>query len=58
MRSLSLGAAKFEVPILDVFPAAQAPSMATEVVLGNDFLSTFKTVSFDYPGRQVILEPK
>jgi tetratricopeptide (TPR) repeat protein len=58
VRSLSLGAAKFEVPILDVFPAAQAPSMATEVVLGNDFLSTFKTVSFDYPGRQVILEPK
>ena len=43
--------------LFDVFPAADAPDAAHELILGNDFLSQFKTVTFDYPGRRVIFEP-
>jgi hypothetical protein len=58
LDSLGLGAASFKGVTLHVFPAAEAPQAAREVVLGNDFLRRFKAVTFDYPGRRVILEPR
>jgi tetratricopeptide (TPR) repeat protein len=57
LKIVSLGGANFEAPIVDVYPAAEAPNAADEIVLGNDFLSRFKTVTFDYPARRVIFEP-
>jgi len=57
LKSVGLGASNLEAPIFDVFPADEAPAAATEITLGNDFLSRFKTVTFDYPARRIILEP-
>lgn len=57
LKSISLGGANFESPIFDVFPAAQAPGAAATIYLGNDFLSGFKAVTFDYPARRIIFEP-
>jgi tetratricopeptide (TPR) repeat protein len=56
-KSVSIGAADFESPVFDAYPAAEAPQAADEVILGNDFLSGFKTVTFDYPARRIIFEP-
>ncbi len=56
LKTVSLGAANFEAPIFDVYPAAEAPQAADEIILGNDFLSRFKAVTFDYPARQIIFE--
>ncbi|MDR3616997.1 MAG: tetratricopeptide repeat protein [Candidatus Obscuribacterales bacterium] len=47
----------FKEPVFDVFPAFEGPRGAGVVSLGNDFLSQFKTVTFDYPGRRLIFEP-
>jgi tetratricopeptide (TPR) repeat protein len=55
-ESVRFAAAKFESPIFDVYPAAEAPNAADEIVLGNDFLSRFKAVTFDYPSRRIIFE--
>lgn len=57
LKSLQLGAVKFKHPNLEVFAAAEAPAAAFEIILGNDFLSKFKTVTFDYPGKRIIFEP-
>lgn len=56
-KSVSIAAAEFEAPIFDVYPAAEAPQAADEVILGNDFLSGFRSVTFDYPTRRIIFEP-
>jgi len=56
LKSLRIGAGNLKSPIFEVFPAVEAPTMASEIVLGNDFLSRFKTVTFDYPRRQVTFE--
>ncbi len=56
-KSVSIAAAEFEAPIFDVYPAAEAPQAADEVILGNDFLSGFRSVTFDYPARRIIFEP-
>lgn len=58
LKSVGLGEKTFEAPIFDVFPAAEAPAAAGRITLGDDFLSKFKTVTFDYPARRVIFEPK
>lgn len=55
--SISLGASSFEAPIFDVYPAAEAPDAAAEIIVGNGFLSRFKAVTFDYPARRVMFEP-
>ena len=55
-KSLACGEAVFSSPIIDVFPAAQASSAAKDIILGNPFLSRFRTVTFDYPGRKIIFE--
>lgn len=57
LKSVSLGLANLEAPIFDVYPAAEAPSAASKIILGNDFLSGFRSVTFDYPNRRVIFEP-
>ncbi|CAN5305027.1 hypothetical protein BH11CYA1_BH11CYA1_45160 [soil metagenome] len=57
LKSLQVGELKLEAPIIDVFPAAQAADAAAELVLGNSFLSQFRSVTFDYLTRRVIFEP-
>lgn len=57
LKSLAVGSSNMERPIFSVFPAEGAQHAATEITLGNSFLSRFKTVTFDYPARQIILEP-
>lgn len=57
LKSVQLGDSNFEAPIFVVFPAAEAPAAAKSITLGNSFLSRFKTVTFDYRGRQIIFEP-
>ena len=57
LKTVGVGVANFEAPIFDVYPAAEAPLAASGIILGNDFLSRFKTVTFDYPSRRIILEP-
>lgn len=56
-KTVGLGGANFEAPIFDVYPAAEAPAAASTIILGNDFLSGFRSVTFDYPNRRVIFEP-
>jgi len=57
LNNLELGGSSFKPPLFDVYPAAQAPDAASEIILGNDFLSQFKIVTFDYPARRMILIP-
>lgn len=57
LDKLELGALNLEEPIFVVFPAAEAPIAAKRITLGNSFLSGFKTVTFDYPAKQVLFEP-
>lgn len=56
-ENLQIGSLLVNGPIFEIFPASDAPGMANWIVLGNPFLSRFKTVTFDYPARQIILEP-
>lgn len=58
LKSLEMASSNFEPPLLHVFSSTEAPEMAGELLLGNDFLSRFRTVTFDYPARRVIFEPK
>ncbi len=58
LKSIGIGASTVAGPKSDVIPAHEAARLADSVVLGNDFLSRFRTVTFDYPGRRVILEPR
>jgi tetratricopeptide (TPR) repeat protein len=57
LKSLEVDSSKFEGPMFAVFSTEMAPQAAAEIALGNSFLSQFKTVTFDYPARQIILEP-
>lgn len=57
-KSIGLGDSKFSDVIFDVFKEDGAANAAHEITIGNDFLSCFKTVTFDYPARQLILEPR
>ena len=41
VKSLTLGSFDFKPPMVDVFPAEQAPNAASYMILGNDFLSSF-----------------
>jgi len=47
-----------DAPIFAVYQADKTSAMAKYIVLGNDFLRRFKTVTFDYPGRRLVLEPR
>jgi tetratricopeptide (TPR) repeat protein len=58
LRRIELGKFICDEQVFDVFPAFEAPSAASEIILGNDFLSRFKSVTFDNPGRRLILEPR
>lgn len=55
-KNLTLGDIHFVSPTIEVFPSYQAPLAADSVILGNDFLSQFESVTFDYPGRRIIFE--
>lgn len=44
--------------LFDVFKEEGAVNAAHEVTIGNDFLSCFSAVTFDYPSRRLILEPR
>lgn len=57
VKSLSLGPYSSKEPIFDVFPAYNAPHISSEVILGSFFLSKFKTVTFNFPGRKILFEP-
>lgn len=57
LMRIALGAKSFDGVIFDVYKEDEAVNAAHQIVLGNDFLSCFKTVTFDYAGRQLILEP-
>jgi tetratricopeptide (TPR) repeat protein len=57
LTSMQMGNKRFNVPVLNVFPASEAPLAAYHMTLGNDFLSRFKTVTFDYPARRMVFEP-
>jgi tetratricopeptide (TPR) repeat protein len=57
LKSINIGASSFEGPIFEVFPAVEAPLARRSITLGNSFLSRFKTVTFDYPGRRIVFEP-
>ena len=57
LKSLEVGASSIKAPIFDVFLSKDAPAWASEIYLGNTFLSRFKIVTFDYPARQLVLEP-
>ncbi|MFA6559163.1 MAG: aspartyl protease family protein [Candidatus Obscuribacterales bacterium] len=58
LKSLEVGSCRIDRPIFEVFLADGAPHAAGEVIIGNSFLGRFKTVTFDYPARQLILEPR
>lgn len=58
LKTLRLGGRNFKNYATYVFPASQAPRLASEIILGHDFLSRFKRVTFDYLGKRVIFEPK
>lgn len=58
LETLQIGNATLRPPLLDVFRAADAPNASFCMVLGNDFLSRFRTVTFDYPGKRMIFEPR
>ena len=47
----------FTSPLCKVFQASKLPRVAGQILIGNDFLSQFKTVTFDYPNRRAIFEP-
>lgn len=57
LESLNVGALSLEHPIFSAFYAPGAPHAAASLILGNSFLSRFSAVTFDYPARQLILEP-
>lgn len=58
LQTVALGKRFFKAPAFDVFPSHEAPKAAADIIIGNDFLSNFKTVTFDYYGKRVIFEPK
>lgn len=58
LKTISAESDVFGAPKFDVFRAPDAPLASSFVVLGLDFLSQFNKVTFDYPGRRVIFEPK
>jgi tetratricopeptide (TPR) repeat protein len=57
LKKIEFGGATFDNQLVDVFPAEEAPQAASELILGNSFLSQFKTVTFDYITRRIFLEP-
>ncbi len=57
LKSIEPGGNNFKEPVFDVFRASDAPAAATSIMLGNSYLSGFKSVTFDYPARQVFFEP-
>lgn len=58
LKSIEMGKTNFLMQPIAVFPAAEAPHASSEVIIGNSFLRNFKTVTFDYPCRQIYFEPR
>jgi len=58
LKNIKVGEHPIDAPIFGVYHADKASAMGKDIVLGNDFLRQFKTVTFDYPGRRLILEPR
>ncbi|MCA0314377.1 MAG: hypothetical protein LCH63_11140 [Candidatus Melainabacteria bacterium] len=56
IKRIELGRENIGSIVLNVYRASDAPSVASEITLGNDFLSRFKSVTFDYPNRKVVFE--
>lgn len=57
LNKISIGQLSLDKPIFEVFPAHEAPVAAYSIILGDSFLSRFRTVTFDYPGRRIIFQP-
>ncbi|HEY9684033.1 MAG TPA: hypothetical protein V6C86_20795 [Oculatellaceae cyanobacterium] len=57
LEYLELSGRSFQSPIVEVFSAADAPAAADCIILGNSFLSRFKTVTFDYLSKKIMLRP-
>ncbi len=57
LKSVAIGRSCMSNPIFEVYPATEAPVAAHSIALGDSFLSRFRTVSFDYPGRRVFFQP-
>lgn len=57
LKKLKLGTSILVPPPIEIFPSKDAPDAATEITLGHDFLSKFKSVTIDYLSRRIIFEP-
>lgn len=57
LNKISIGELNLDKPIFEVFPAHETPAAAYSIILGDSFLSRFRTVTFDYPGRRIIFQP-
>lgn len=57
LKRLQLANKSFISPNFLIFPTSSAPGMASSVLIGNDFLSQFKSVTFDFPQRRIAFEP-
>lgn len=57
LNGVSLGPTSIPDPIFEAFQAVEAPAAASSITLGCSFLSRFKKVTFDYPGRRVFFQP-
>ena len=58
IKRLRIGSLDCKSLVLNVYHSSDAPKAATEIILGNDFLQQFKSVSFDYRGRKIVFESK
>lgn len=56
VKRIELGQETLGSKVFNVYRASDAPGEASEIILGNDFLSRFKSVTFDYPSRKVVFE--
>ncbi|MBN9394719.1 MAG: tetratricopeptide repeat protein [Candidatus Melainabacteria bacterium] len=57
LKSLTVSTFNIKDPIVAVGYTEGAPHTAGSIYIGNEFLSRFKTATFDYPGRRLLLEP-
>lgn len=55
-KSVSVSGIEVANQVFDVFKAEQATDAASEIILGNNFLSSFKSVTFDYRRRRIFFE--
>lgn len=56
-KSLTVGTFTTKDPIFSVGYTNGMPCTGGAIWIGNEFLSRFKSATFDYPGRRLLLEP-